>query len=173
MPDALHVFKEQSARVVEIDVRLRSAVHDEGVATVGPAIGLDDRPLRTLFVGLAISLPWVGVAIALANAPNGALKFVGALLGLAWIALALVGTASIALRVGTRGETAPPRWTTVARGAGFVALTWMLPILGWFVVLPLTLACGVGCLVGRHVGRHGGRPTLPPASEPTPPLPAV
>jgi hypothetical protein len=54
-----------------------------------------------------------------------------------------------------------------------VALTWMLPILGWFVVLPLTLACGVGCLVGRHVGRHGGRPTLPPASEPTPPLPAV
>jgi hypothetical protein len=134
---------------------------------------LDERPLRTLFVGLAISLPWVGVAIALANAPNGALKFVGALLGLAWIALALVGTASIALRVGTRGETAPPRWTTVARGAGFVALTWMLPILGWFVVLPLTLACGVGCLVGRHVGRHGGRPTLPPVSEPTPPLPAV
>ena len=55
---------------------------------------LDERPLRTLFVGLAISLPWVGVAIALANAPNGALKFVGALLGLAWIALALVVFAS-------------------------------------------------------------------------------
>ena len=116
---------------------------------------LAHRPLRTLFIGLAISLPWVGV--------------VGALLGLAWIALALVGTASIALRVGTRGEAAPTRWTTVARGAGFVALTWMLPILGWFVVLPLTLACGVGCLVGSLVGRS----PLPPASGPTPPLPAV
>ena len=132
-------------------------------------VRLELRPVRTLLVGLAISLPWVGLGIALANAPNGALKFAGVLLGLAWLSLALVGVSSIALRIGARGEAAHARWTDVARGAGFVGFTWMLPILGWFVVLPLTLACGVGCLVGSLVGRS----PLPPASGPTPPLPAV
>lgn len=123
------------------------------------------RPARTLLVGLAISLPWVGLGIALANAPNGALKFAGVLLGLAWLSLALVGVSSIALRVGARSETGPVRWTQVARGAGFVGFTWMLPILGWFVVLPLTLACGVGCVLGGTAqARAGGAPPPPPVS---------
>jgi Mn2+/Fe2+ NRAMP family transporter len=123
---------------------------------------LDIAPLRALLIGLAISIPWVGLAIGLANAPSGALKFAGVILGLAWIAVALIGTTAIALRVGLHGEAVPARWTHVARGAGFVALTWMLPVLGWFVVLPLTLACGVGCLVGFRVGS-------PPAAVPPPP----
>ncbi len=43
MADALHVLEEQAGRVVEVDVRLRGAVDNEGVAAVSPAIGLDDR----------------------------------------------------------------------------------------------------------------------------------
>jgi Mn2+/Fe2+ NRAMP family transporter len=127
---------------------------------------LETAPLRTLLIGLALSIPWVALAIGLANAPNGALKFAGVMLGLGWIAMALVGVTAIALTVGLRGEVEQARWTHVARGAGFVALTWMLPVLGWFVVLPLTLACGVGCLVGFRVDR---RPASVPQAPPSAP----
>lgn len=124
---------------------------------------LETRPIRTLMIGLAVSIPWVAIALALANTPNGALKFASALLGLAWLLLALVGVSSIALRVGARGEAGPVRWTQVARGAGFVGFTWMLPVLGWFVVLPLTLACGVGCAIGGSAQtRAGDAPSPPP-----------
>ena len=41
--DALHVLEEQAARVVEVDVRLRRAVHDELVAAGVPAVQLDAR----------------------------------------------------------------------------------------------------------------------------------
>lgn len=105
-------------------------------------------PFRTALKGLAISAPCVIAALVLMNLPNGALKFAGVLLGLTWLAVALVGVSAIALHVGDRGGSGPAPWTHVARGAGFVTLTWMLPLLGWFVALPLTLACGVGCLVG-------------------------
>lgn len=130
-----------------------------GYATCGHAIlpGAIERgrdrlagsPVMTAIKGLAISVPWVFAAIVLMNLPIGALKFAGVLLGLAWLALGLVGLSAISLHVGNRGAHEPARWTHVARGAGFVTLTWMLPILGWFVALPLTLACGVGCLFGR------------------------
>jgi hypothetical protein len=107
------------------------------------------RPILTALIGLGISAPWVIGAIVLMNLPNGALKFAGALLGLSWLFIALVGMSAIALHVGRRDVTESARWHDVARGAGLVTLTWMLPLLGWFVALPLTLACGVGCLVGR------------------------
>ena len=41
--DALHVLEEQAARVVEVDVRLRCAVHDELVAAGVPPVRLDAR----------------------------------------------------------------------------------------------------------------------------------
>jgi hypothetical protein len=124
---------------------------------------LERGPIRTALKGLAISIPWVGVAVVLMNLPNGALKFAGVLLGLSWLALALVGTSAVALQVGSRGESGPTRWTHVARGAGFVALTWMLPVLGWFVVMPLTLACGIGSLIGRAPASDPGESAALPA----------
>ncbi len=39
----LHVLEEQVARIVEVHVRLRRAVDDEGVRAIHPAIGRDDR----------------------------------------------------------------------------------------------------------------------------------
>ncbi|MDZ4754915.1 MAG: hypothetical protein SGJ11_10525 [Phycisphaerae bacterium] len=114
------------------------------------------RPVRTMLLGLMVSAPWVFAAIVLMNLPNGGLKLLGIVLGLAWVLIALAGLSAVALHVGDRGSGGGgaggtgggARWTHVTRGAGFVALTWMLPVLGWFVALPLTLACGVGCLLG-------------------------
>lgn len=114
---------------------------------------LASRPILTAIVGLAISAPWVTGSIVLMTLPNGVLKFAGVLLGLSWLFVALVGMSAIALHVGKRDASGSARWHEVARGAGLVTLTWMLPLLGWFVALPLTLACGVGCLVGAATTR--------------------
>lgn len=124
---------------------------------------IEQRPLRTFLLGIAVSVPWLALGIGLGSAPSGVLKFAGVLLGLAWLALALVGTASIAHLIGSRGEPVSVRWTHPARGAALLTLTWMLPLLGWFIVMPLTLACGAGCMLGR--GRNPVAPDVPPPSS--------
>jgi hypothetical protein len=106
----------------------------------------------TLAIGLAIGVPIVGVALfMLTKGPTGPVKVAGAAIGLGFLATALLGLAPLALHIGARGDANPnarqARWTTVARGAAIIALTWMLPVVGWLVALPLSLACGAGCIV--------------------------
>ncbi|MFO0827158.1 MAG: hypothetical protein U0572_03325 [Phycisphaerales bacterium] len=123
-----------------------------GSALLGPVADrgrerLGRAPLRTLLVGLGLSVPWMVAAITLMSLPNGILKLVGASLTVAWVATSLLGMSSLAMHVGARGDAGAARWTTVARGGALISLTWMLPIVGWFVAMPLSLACGAGCLV--------------------------
>lgn len=118
-------------------------------------------PLATLLVGLAISVPAFVGAIVLMDRPNGVVKLVGAAMAVSWVMVALLGLAPLATHVGSRGEAGPARWTTVARGAALIALTWMLPIVGWFVALPLSLAFGTGCLVLSLAGRRSPAVAVP------------
>lgn len=112
---------------------------------------LAHRPIRTLAVGIGISVPWMLIAILMMAGGQGSIiGLLGVVMTIAWMLTALLGLASVASHVGARGESGPLRWTTTARGAALLALTWMLPIVGWFVALPLSLACGLGCLVGRR-----------------------
>ncbi len=108
---------------------------------------LAHAPLRTLLLGLVISVPIMLAAIVMMSLPNGAVKLAGTAVTVAWVTVALLGLAPLAVHVGSGGEQGPVRWTTVIRGAALIALTWMLPVVGWFVALPLSLACGAGCLL--------------------------
>ena len=36
---------------------------------------------------------------------------------------------------------------TRCRGGLLLTLTWILPLVGWLIVLPLSLCTGVGCLI--------------------------
>jgi hypothetical protein len=63
-----------------------------------------------------------------------------------WILAGLVGGAGIAQHVG-RGRDGTAEWLQTVRGGLFISLTWILPLVGWLGILPLTLATGVGCLV--------------------------
>ncbi len=105
------------------------------------------RPWLPLLVGLAVSAPWAAAAIFLLSADNAMFKFAGALTGSMWILAGLIGGAAIAQHVGgaTRAESAT--WVHAFRGGLFLTMTWVLPILGWLVALPLTLATGTGCLL--------------------------
>ena len=104
------------------------------------------RPWLPAVIGLAISVPWVAVVLVLLNLPSGAFKFAGAVAGCAWVLAGLVGGAGIAQHIG-RGSDGTAEWIQTVRGGLFITLTWILPLVGWLVILPLTLATGVGCLV--------------------------
>lgn len=105
------------------------------------------RPWLPILVGLAISVPWVIAALVLINlAPAGA-KFAGAVLGCLWVLSGLIGGAGIAQHIGGGGSSDQESWVRTFRGGLFISLTWVLPLVGWLGMLPMTLAAGIGCLV--------------------------
>lgn len=104
------------------------------------------HPWSTLFIGLAVSIPWVVVAMVTLNASNGLAKFVGGILLALWILAALVGGAGVAQHIGANASSNSNDWTQTVRGGLLMTLTWVLPVVGWFGMLPLTLITGVGCL---------------------------
>ena len=109
------------------------------------------RPWLPLVIGAGVSLPWVLIALVLLQQPVAGLKFIGAVALSTWVLLGLVGGAGVAQHIG-RGMTtsdahAPSAWSDSIRGGLFITLTWVLPLVGWFAMLPLTLATGVGCLI--------------------------
>ena len=105
------------------------------------------RPWLPAVIGLFISVPWVFAALVLLNLDPAPLKFGGATLGCLWILLGLIGGAAIAQHVGRGGSADAVSWVQTVRGGLLLSLTWILPLVGWLVMLPLTLATGIGCLV--------------------------
>lgn len=106
------------------------------------------RPWLPALAGIALSLPWVVAALVLLNVPAGPVKFAGAVLGCAWILCCLIGGSSLAQHVGSMsGREQDMTWIRSVRGGLFITLTWVLPIVGWLGMLPLTLATGLGCLL--------------------------
>lgn len=117
------------------------------------------RPWLPALIGIGVSLPWVVASLILMNLPMGGAKFAGATLGLLWILCGLVGGAAIAQHVG-QGSGTSEAWVRSVRGGLFITLTWVLPLVGWLIMIPLTLASGVGCLI---VGLFPVRPQSLPA----------
>lgn len=99
-----------------------------------------------LGIGLALLLPLGVGGIALLSAPGG-LKLVGWIFLLTLFAISLLGGAGLAQllgeRTGARDENISSL-TALARGAGMMALAWLFPVLGWFLVAPICLIMGLG-----------------------------
>jgi hypothetical protein len=105
-------------------------------------------PWRSLGLGLlctlALTIP-IGVLLAL---PVGGAKLVGAvLLGLALV-FASLGAAGVAAVMGKvwqeRSEGKASGGATFVRGAVALELAAAFPLLGWFVVIPITTLVGFG-----------------------------
>jgi hypothetical protein len=109
------------------------------------------RPVAATLVGLLIVLPALFLGIGLAKAlphPVVQTPVIGALLAL--LLVCLVGSAGFALRIGS-GMNSPldelQPWRRSLRGGLVLGLVFVLPFLGWFVLLPWTLASGLGAFV--------------------------
>jgi len=108
----------------------------------------DARPVRATVVGMVAGVPMAVFGTALASdSPNGGLKLLGALLVSIPVLLALAGSSGFALRIGAglsmpQDDVTP--WRRVLRGGAVLSLCFLLPVVGWFVVLPWALVSGVG-----------------------------
>jgi hypothetical protein len=136
------------------------------------------RPVKAAIVGALTFVPAVALGFLISNkAPNAVGKFVGIGLVLVAALVALFGSAGLALRIGrglksTRDTQEP--WRVVMRGGIVLGLTFVLPFLGTFLVMPFAFISGAGvfllaCLRGRErlpaVAPQGELPSVPtPAS---------
>jgi hypothetical protein len=104
-------------------------------------------PVRAFFLGLLAA-----AAAAVIASFGGRLGPPGQLLALVTIGvavlLALAGASGQIVRMARRavhdGES-PDSWPASRRAATVLALSYVLPAAGWFVILPLSLLTGLGC----------------------------
>ena len=113
------------------------------------------QALRVTLVGLALAVPILLVAIAIAKKlPHPLPQSIAVGLVLITAALALIGSAGLVERIGlglpAPLDTAQP-WRRILRGGVALAFAFLMPFLGWFVLLPWTLVSGLGAwvLAGR------------------------
>ena len=108
------------------------------------------RPVKLTFVGLLAMAPAVAVGIVLLNLPNPAVKVVGWFIVGVPVILGFVGSAGFAQKVGL-GMPSPTDatqpWRRVLRGGTVLTLTFLLPFVGWFLILPWTLISGFGAAI--------------------------
>lgn len=115
----------------------------------------EQRPVRVTLIGLLITVPTLLLAVVLANKlPHPLVQMGAAGLGLLLLLLALVGSAGLVERLGLglpAAVDATQPWKRVLRGGIVLGLAFLMPFLGWFVLLPWTLVSGVGAwaLAGR------------------------
>ena len=126
-----------------------------------------ERPVVTTLVGLLFTVIPIAIGLTIANVAPPALKWIGILITAVPILAGLLGTAGLARRVGC-GMPAPvdeaQPWHRVLRGGTALALTFLLPILGQLIVIPLVLASGVGASILTWFARKPA--ATPPASAP-------
>lgn len=124
-----------------------------------------NRPVKLTLVGVLAMAPAIIVGIFLLNRANPAVKVVGWLVVGVPIILGLVGSAGFAQRVGL-GLPAPTDatqpWRRVLRGGTMLSLTFLLPFVGWFLILPWTLISGFAAAITSF------KPATTPVSLPPP-----
>lgn len=119
-----------------------------------------DRPVLITLIGLLVAVVPMAGGIAVLNAAPAALKWVGLLLIAAPLLAGLVGSAGLARRIGAGLPTpqdATQPWRAVLRGGVVLALTFLLPILGQILVIPMVLAAGTGAACFSWWGQRRAR----------------
>lgn len=127
-------------------------------------------PFRGALLGVALGTPLVFGGLALAQNGSGPAKGVGFLLLAVPTFLAFLGSAGLARRLGEglpSPQDAGRPWGPVLRGGTVLTFLFLLPFLGWFLVLPLALLSGVGtaALAVRDLRRPA------PQARPAEPMP--
>ena len=129
----------------------------------------DTRPVRATLLGLLLALPFIALSIVTGKVAHPAAKMVGvALIGIP-VLYGLLGSAGLALRIGaglksSLDDTQP--WRRILRGSVVLSLTFLLPVIGWFIVMPWTIISGLGAAV---IAMFQKQPVVQHVAETLPP----
>jgi hypothetical protein len=137
----------------------------------GAAHRCRNQLLKSFLVGAPITALIILFAVAAGKVAGG----VGAILSIAIVCafsmLASAGVAGFATCIGERlaspGDGDRP-WKATLRGGIVLELSYLLPILGWFVILPVSLIVGCGAATLSLIGsfRVSSPAKTAPASTP-------
>ena len=134
---------------------------------VGQARDRYKTPIRTTLIGLAVVVPTFFIGIFwLANKDNNIVKIIGIVIGIVPLMLGAIGSAGLCQLIGL-GLPAPgdqsQNWRRVWRGGWVLNFCYLLPLIGWFVILPWGIISGCGAFVtslsGSNAPRNRGRNT--------------
>jgi hypothetical protein len=119
------------------------------------------KPVRITLAGLVVAVPLFSLGVFVSQRPSAgpALKILGGLLIILPMVIGVVGSSGLCQRIGT-GLPSPADekqpWRRVLRGGIALALTFVFPIVGWFIMVPWTLISGFGAaLFSLWPGRTG------------------
>lgn len=139
-----------------------------------------DRTRRGLvfpfLVGLPVAAIPIAIAITLAKLGGPIGTITGAVILSATVFHAFIGVAGLATCIGERlaseSDAARP-WRATLRGGAVLALSGLLPVVGWFVLLPSVFIIGAGAATIAFVQRlvQAAKASEPTAAEigfPTP-----
>tara|TARA_R110001592_G_scaffold37179_3_gene124184 strand:- start:823 stop:1332 length:510 start_codon:yes stop_codon:yes gene_type:complete len=104
------------------------------------------HPWRIFFTGALVGGPVLLLGVALLQGAGPA-KFIGGATIVTIVTLALFGSTGLVRHVGEQlsaGGTQRPSGLTVLRGGAVVAVACVLPIVGWFFLIPVVLITGFG-----------------------------
>ena len=144
---------------------------------VGQARDRYKTPIRTTLIGLAVVVPTFYIGIFwLLNIDNITVKIIGLVIGVVPLMLGLIGSAGLCQLIGL-GLPAPgdqsQNWRRVWRGGWVLNFCYLLPLIGWFVILPWGIISGCGAFVtslsgttaprnrARNTGREPRRTSAP------------
>src|SRR6266436_2233729 len=101
----------------------------------------------SFFVGLPVTIVVVFSSLKLLNALGGLGKAAGIGLFCVFMLHAHIGVSGFATAIGRRLASPVDQareWRATLRGGVVLELTYLLPILGWFVILPVSIIIGSG-----------------------------
>ena len=132
-------------------------------------------PVACFFLGLVpVLILFVGGGALLQKGGPG-LKLVGFLFLLSGFLLGGIGLAGLSTMVGERlpslSDEGRP-WRGLVRGAVCMELAFLLPLVGWFGLLPLALVAGMGAALLGLLAPDSGTPAKD-APSPAAPVPSA
>ncbi len=107
-------------------------------------------PLRITLLGALCGAPLLAVGLTLLKTGGAPGKALGFSLAAVTVLSGLLGSAGLCRQLGAglpspTDSTQP--WRRVLRGGMVLSLTFLLPFVGWFLILPLALASGFGATI--------------------------
>jgi hypothetical protein len=128
------------------------------------AAHLERSPAGALLIGAVLTFAVAAANVVLQQAPNGLVRLLGWSLIYGALSISLVGASGLAILVGGRIQRMDGRMSAFSglmRGAAFIVIAGLLPLLGWFLFIPLILMFSLGA--GLQATFYKGRPTAIPA----------
>ena len=132
-----------------------------GTRTQHAQAAIERYPWRTLGIGILGIVVFGTLSVIMAAQPLPLVKLVGTMMYLTLFAIAVVGGGGIAAMLGRKlqpMDSSLSPFQALTRGSGILVLAGLFPMLGWFVLAPLTLFMSLGAGIQALVAK----PVAPP-----------